>query len=160
MNTLTLNSILFALFVLALFALSEARADTGDVWVSPYSFTHHYRYKGVRLPGKEWKTFENSHPSLGIEYQDTEIKSFAAGVYHDSYGGTSVYLARHWRYGYGLGATTGVLIGPSYPTKFVPFVGPEVTINIYDAKLSFIYLSGFGLPKVPNLGVVQIAFKL
>lgn len=145
---------------------APALAEVGEIWVSPYSFTRHFGTSGycpknaTRCDWAEWKKFENSHPSLSIEYLDSENKSVAAGVYHDSYGGTSVYFARHWRYRYGLGATMGVLVGERYPSGFVPFLGPEISIQIQSVKVSLAYLPGFGAPGTPNLGVLQVAVKI
>lgn len=154
-----------ALFLYAL--VQPVQADVGDVWVSPYSFTQHYKVAGYCadrlappcLPG-DYRKFQNSHPSLGIEYQDAQSRSIAAGVYRDSYGGTSVYFARHWRYGYGLGATMGVLAGPSYPHKFVPFLGPEISVQVQSVKASLAYMPNFGIPNQPSITVLQVAVKV
>ena len=159
-NILYTSIVLFLLFLALLFAISETHADVGDVWVSPYSFTQHYSVKGYYPDGEHFKKFENSHPSLGIEYQDSESKSIAAGVYRDSYGGTSVYVARHWQYGYGLGAGMGALIGKDYPNNFIPFLGPEITVRVLDTKISIAYMPNFGVKNAPSLGVLQLSIKI
>lgn len=150
-----------ALFLYAL--VQPAQADVGDIFVSPYSQTWHHGVRGYYPSGfvdDSYKKFEDSHPSLGVEYLDSENKSVSAGLYRDSYGTTSAYLARHWRYGYGLGATMGVLAGPSYQHKFVPFLGPEITVQVQGVKVSLAYLPSFGVENAPNLTVLQVAVKV
>ena len=71
-----------------------------------------------------------------------------------------MYLARHWRYDYGLGATIGVLVGKEYPNEFVPFLGPEVSVQVQSVKVSLAYLPNFGVRSAPSLGVLQVAIKV
>ena len=149
---------------------NQLRAEAGDVWVSPYSQTQHFGVKdygnkdgywGLNYWNEETRSkFQDSHPSLGVEYQYSASSSIAAGVYRDSYGTTSVYFSNHWRYAYGLGATMGVLVGPSYPNRFVPFLGPEISVQMQNLKVSLAYLPNFGVPNQPSIAVLQAAIKV
>lgn len=146
---------------LFLYALTKpVQADVGDIFVSPYSQTWHSKPCGYRKNGTVCEKYVDSHPSLGVEYLDSENKSVSVGLYRDSYGTTSAYLARHWRYAYGLGATMGVLAGPSYPHKFVTFLGPEITAQVLGVKASLAYLPNFGVPNQPSITVLQVAAKV
>lgn len=149
---------LFAAFLSI--ALCASVAHAGEVWVSPYSHTQHYGFDGYYLPDGSFKKYEDSHPAIGIEYVDSETRSIEAGAYRDSYGGTALYVARHWRYRYGLGAVMGVLVSESYPSGFVPFVGPEITLRYESVKVSAGYLPSFGARKVASVGVVKFAIKI
>ena len=149
-----------SIFILSILFAGSVSADVGDIWVSPYSHTEHYRFKSVFDRSGNYKKYVNSHPSLGIEYQDAETKSIGVGIYRDSYGTMSAYVSRHWSYGRYVGATMGVLAGPSYKYTIVPFAGPEITAQIMAVKLSLAYLPGFGAPRTPNLAVFQVAINI
>lgn len=153
---------LFLVFLgLFLYAMTQpVQADAGDIFVSPYSQTWHSKPCGYRKNGTVCEKYVDSHPSLGIEYLDSENKSVSVGLYRDSYGTTSAFLARHWRYGYGLGATMGVLAGPSYPYKFAPFLGPEITAQVWGVKVSLAYLPNFCVPNQPSIAVLQVAVRV
>lgn len=135
-------------------------ADVGDIWLTPYSTTKHFRIDHYHTPENYVYKLHDSHPSVGFEYTDKPGKTIGVGVYRDSYGGTAAYVARRTQYAYGLGLTAGVLISGQYPNKLVPFFGPELSYQAFGVKISAAFLPSYGARHQPNLGVIQIAFKL
>lgn len=146
-------------FSLIVWMSSEVEAAEGDVWVSPYSHTRHYHYHG-HIENGVYKKYQESHPSIGFEYEDKNSKSYDVGLYDDSCGNLALYAIRHWTYGYGAGAAIGVMIGESYPNWFIPFVGPEISASFNDARIQVGYVPAFGIKNAPNFLVAKISFKI
>ena len=145
--------------VALLLAMGLPAPVCAEVWVSPYSHTEHFRYTYYVVDGAR-RQFVDSHPSFGLEVTTAPGESVAAGVYRDSFGGTSAYLARRKAWKYGVGWTVGALIGHRYPHGVVPFLGPEYVIGWGDFKVSVGYLPNFGVVKAPDLGIVQFSARI
>jgi len=158
-------------FMWLLALTSTAQADVGGVWFSPYSVTQHLGYAGQYSDGKSYRytsevpegivyaKYQNSHPSVSFEYFDAPGRSVAAGVYRDSFGARSIFVARHWQFKYGLGAVVGGLAGPKYPHGVVPIVGPEITFVLSKTKYSLGYLPTFGAAG-PSLLVASVSYRI
>lgn len=153
--------ILIAGFAIAIaLCNSKAEASDGDVWISPYSHTKHYKDHGYTSDDGVYRKYQDSHPSIGIEVEGPDDTSFSAGLYNDSYGGTAMFIAKQWDYGYGIGATAGTLISYNYTYALLPFVGPTITLQLARIKASIAYLPTFGAEGQPNIAVLTLSMRV
>lgn len=147
------------LILISLFLPSCVFADTGDIWFSPYMHTKHFRYHDY-VDGDEVHKYQDSHPSIGIEYENSNSTSLSTGLYNDSHGRLAFFAAKRWAIGYGVGISSGILITKTYYHGFVPFVGPDLTVSYDRAKLALGYIPSFGSPGTANLLVMKLSIRM
>lgn len=143
-----------------LFMQAIKLATAGEVWITPYFHTYHAKYEGTQGEDGVWRKFKDVHPSLLIEVLRDKNRTLMFGGYKDSLGGTALFIAQSWKYGRHLRVNLGLAASHSYTYNAIPIVGPEVSLPAGDIKISLGWGPSFGVPRVPDVYTLRIAYKI